>query len=124
MKSIAEDYHRHQEILEQRRKEIIALKAEAENEDKNRKKYIAEKERELEKQLQNRQQMRQSSLSGLRAQLNDDDLTDELYNPVHLELASVDEYAPYGPTPQSRLPKAPRGRGGARGARRRGRGGR
>lgn len=63
LKSINDDYKRHKEILEQRKKEIQALKKETESEDKNRESFLLEVEKNLEKQLQNRQQSFEHSRS-------------------------------------------------------------
>lgn len=118
LKSIADDYRRHQEILEQRKKEIVSLKKETENEEKNREAFLADVEKQLEKQLQNRQQMRQTGSYPL---VSSNSIDDELRNPDHIELTSIDEYAPYGTAPHSRVRGAggggSRGRGGAGGGR-------
>lgn len=113
LKSIAEDYQRHQNILEQRKKEIIAIKKETENEENNRPTYLANVEKNLEKQLQDRKQMGQS-LSSFNT------VTDEVHDSNHLELASIDEYAPYGAASHSRMSNSnpPKRGGSARGRKR------
>lgn len=124
IRSISEDYSRHQEILEQRKKEIQSLKREIEREERDRAAYLMDVEKKLDKQLQDRQKaLRSGSLPfGLPSSVND-----EQHNPDHLELTSVDEYAPYGTAPHSRLPAtraaANRGRGRGLRARRGRRGG-
>lgn len=99
LKFIAEDYKRHQDILEQRKKEIIGLKRETENEEKNREAYLASVEKDLERRLQDRQQ----GTSLLARSLASIDVCDEVNNPNHIELTSIDEYAPYGTAPHSRV---------------------
>lgn len=126
LRSIAEDYSRHQDILEQRKKEIQALKRQIEKEEKERDAYLADVEKKLEKQLQDRQKLiRDGSLPFQLKSGGADDLTEEFVNPDHIELTSVDEYAPYGVAPHSRIPQptAPgSGRVGGRGRGRRRRG--
>ena len=123
LRHIAEDYSRHQDILEQRKKEIQDLKKEIDLEEKNRNSYLADVEKKLEKQLQDRKKaLRSGSLPFPTSTV--DTLTDELFNPNHLELTSVDEYAPYGAAPNSRVGASGRNTGRAtgrgRGRRRRG----
>lgn len=127
IKSIADDYSRNQEILEQRKKEIQSLNKEIETEEKDREAYLADVEKKLEKQMQDRQRaVRGGSLPFVSSSRNStSNLTDDLNNPNHIELTSVDEYAPYGAAPHSRVNIAgrssnPRGRGRARGRRKRG----
>lgn len=124
LKSIAEDYRRHQEILEQRKKEIISLKRETENEENNRESYLADVEKNLDRQLQSRQQLHSSTNTSMNCRGDESGVTDELHNPNHLELTSIDEYAPYGAAPHSRLGGAGnsssrRGGGAGRGRKRR-----
>lgn len=112
LRSIAEDYKRHQDILEFRKKEITDMKKEIENEENGRDAYLADFEKNLEKQLQARQNLRgQGSVEGLFPSGTLDDDFDELNN---LELTSINEYAPYGAT-RAKTPtkrkQTPRGRG-------------
>ena len=102
LKSISEDHRRHQDILEQRKKEILGLKKETENEENNRESYLASVEKNLERELRNRQQMR---LGNLESCSSGGAITDEVRNPDHCELTSVDEYSLYGGN-------APHSRGG------------
>lgn len=108
LKSIAEDYRRHQDILEQRKKEIISLKKETESEENNRESYLADVERNLEKQLHNRQMDYKSG--GISA-VNQSNPTEELHNRDFIELATVDEFSLY----EKRPVNARGGRGGTRG---------
>lgn len=133
IRSISEDYNRHQEIWDQRKKEIQTLKREIEREEKERGTYLADVEKKLEQQLQERQKaLRSDGLpfgmisSGTNRAGG---IADELNNPDHIELTSVDEYAPYGAAPHSRMPASgnrsgTRNRGRAAGGRGGGRGGR
>lgn len=91
LKSIADDYARHQSILECRKKEIEALKKEVEMEEKNRDAYLADIEKNLDRDINARQQMNQTA--GTSA-----GLTGEVHDPNYIELTSVDEFAPYGKT--------------------------
>lgn len=100
LKSIADDYRRHQDILEQRKKEIENLKKETENEDKNRAAYLEDVEKKLEKSLQTRQQLRQGGDDTINPSRGGP--FDELYDPNYCELTSVDEFAPYGNAATSR----------------------
>lgn len=121
LKSISEDYRRHQEILEQRKREISTLKKEIENEENNRESYLASYEKDCERTLQARKQLKE--LGSLAASTS---VANEVRDPNHLELESVDEYAPYGPAPHSRVHNAnstaPKRGGSTRGRRGRGRG--
>lgn len=123
IKSIADDYKRHQEILEQRKKEIQSLNKEIEQEQKGREAYLIDVEKKLEKQVQDRQnQIRGGSLPFQISNRGETGgLTDDLNNPNHVELTSVDEYAPYGAAPHSRMNANARS-SGSRGGRARGRG--
>lgn len=113
LRSIAEDYSRHQDILEQRKDEIETTKKEIEKEEEGRDVYLADVERKLERQLQDRQ--RAMNNGGLPSQLMRD-LTDESNDP-DIQLTSVDEYAPYGTAPHSRMLATSSGRGAGRGGR-------
>lgn len=128
LKSIAEDYNRHKDILAKRKDEIVALRKEVEREESGRDAYLKGFEKKLEKHLRDRQLLLRGGSGPSALNIgNDNPLLDELNNPGHLELTSVDEYAPYGPAPHSRLDPGPskptcsRGRG--RGRRRGGGGG-
>lgn len=101
LKSIADDYRRHQDILEQRKKEIENLKKETENEDKNRAAYLEDVEKKLERSLQTRQQLRQG-VGGDEVMNSSRGPFDELHDPNYCELTSVDEFAPYGKAATSR----------------------
>ena len=127
IKSIADDYNRHQEILEQRKKEIQSLNKEIEQEQKGRAAYLADVERKLEKHLQDRQNAIRGGSLPFHTNIRNESrgLTDDLNNPNHIELTTVDEYAPYGTAPHSRIDSnarssGSRGRGRARGRRKRG----
>lgn len=121
LKSIAEDYNRHKDILAKRKEEVNTLRNEYEREEKGREAHLANYERRLENQLRERQQtVRGGSLdvSTSNGSTTNNHLLDELNNPDHIELISIDEYAPYGLAPHSRIDSAAassRG-GGARGA--------
>lgn len=114
LKSIAEDYKRHQEILEFRKKEIVDMKKEIEKEESGREAYLADFEKNLEKQLQARQNSRGQGGSLFPANGFDDDIDD----PNELELTSINEYAPYGAAPGAKTPakkrQTTRGRGRGR----------
>lgn len=129
IRSISEDYNRHQQIWEQRKKEIQALKREIEREEKGRGAYLADFEKKQEQHLQERQKTLRGGglpfdmISGGTS--SGGGVTDELNNPDHIELTSVDEYAPYGAAPHSRIPASgsrSSGRGRGRSAGRGGRG--
>ena len=129
IRSISEDYNRHQAILEQRKKEIQTLKREIEREEKDRGAYLADVEKKLEQQVQERQKaLRSGGLPfGLISGGNNSGggVAEELNVPDRLELTSVDEYAPYGQAPHSRIPASGgRSRGRGRGRAAAGRGGR
>lgn len=122
LKSIAEDYNRHKDILAKRKDEVIALRKEVEREESDREAHLANYEKRLEKQLRERQQLaRGGSLNVATSNglAPNNHLLDELNNPNHIELTSIDEYAPYGLAPHSRIDPsvAASSRGGARGAR-------
>lgn len=119
LKSIAEDYRRHQLMLEQRKKEIEGLKKETENEDKNRAAYLADVEKNLERSLQSRQQMQQGTVDEILG-VGKPGIFDEICNPNYCELTTVDELKPYGSASQPRSNSNRGGRGGARGRRKRG----
>lgn len=55
LKSINADYHRHEGILEAKRLEKERLKKDYVNEEKNRDAYLADVEKKLEIELQDRQ---------------------------------------------------------------------
>lgn len=117
MRFIAEDYDRHQQILELRKRDIQSLKREIEREEKDRAAYLADVEKKLDKQIQDRQKALRGGGLPFTSSLGntDGDFTDELNNPDHIELTSVDEYAPYGAAPHSRIRGTGRtssGRGG------------
>mgnify|MGYP000959889501 CR=1 FL=1 len=105
MKSITQDYERLQKILEQRKVEIVRLKKEAEEWESNREAYLAQVEKDQERLLRHRQ------LTGHSSGLN---ITDEVHNPEHIELASIDEFAPYGTAPNSRASTNQKRGGGRR----------
>ena len=117
LRSIADDYDRNQNILGLRKNEIQSLKKEIEREERDREGYLADVEKKLEKKLQDR--LKASRGGGLpfmtTLRNSDHGLTDELNNPAHIELASVDEYAPYGTAPHSRIRGGGRGSGRGRG---------
>lgn len=121
LKSIAEDYNRHKDILAKRKDEIVAIKKEVEREENGREAYLQGFEKKLEKHLRDRQQLIRGGAgpSCINAMGTDNPLLGELNNPDHLELATVDEYAPYGLAPHSRINNNP---GPSRGAGSRGRG--
>lgn len=123
IKSIADDYSRHKEILEQRKKEIQSLNKEIEQEKKGRDAYLADVEKKLEKQLQDRQNaLRGGTLPFQSTNRNEPrGMADDLNNPNHIELTSFDEYAPYGAAPHSRLESNARSSGSRSRARGRGR---
>lgn len=100
LKSIAEDQHRHQRILEQRQQELSGLKTECEREEKGRDSFLANVEKIYEKQIQQRQQ---ALTQGTQSLYNDDG---ELRDRDYIELATVDEYAPYGPATNSKSSRA------------------
>lgn len=113
MRSISEDYNRHQEILEFRKKEVQALKKEIEKEEKGRSAYLSDVERKLSKKIEERQKAARGSggclnftTSSIRDETNPHD---EPQNGEPIELSGVDEYALYGEAPHSRL----RGKGRA-----------
>lgn len=116
LKHITQDYTRHQQILEQRKKEIERLRIETDNEVKNRDANVTQLQKNLDKSLQERQQMMRGdipmpSFSGI---------TDEVVNPNHVEceLTSIEVLNPYGSSNQRRGGNAARrGRGGSRRAR-------
>jgi chromosome segregation ATPase len=122
IKSIADDYNRHQDILEQRKKEIQSLNKEIEKEQSGREAYLADVERKLEKQLQDRQNaLRGGALpfqTSNRAESSS--LATDSNDPNNIQLTSVDEYAPYGVAPHSRVRAGPRGRARGRGRRKQG----
>lgn len=123
LKSIAEDYNRHKDILAKRKDEIVALRKEVEREESGRDAYLKGFEKKLEKHLWDRQLLLRGGGGPSVNISNDNPLLDELNNPDHLELTSVDEYAPYGLAPHSRLngpgpSKSTGSRGRGRGRRR------
>lgn len=126
LRSISEDHARHQDILEQRKKEIISLKKEIEREEQGREAYLFDVERKMQEKIAERQKSIGNGNLPFGPMTSGTSLNDELHNPDHLELTSVDEYAPYGEAPHSRV--SARGGGRARGGRggraRRGRSGR
>lgn len=101
LKSIADDFRRHQDILQQRKKEIENLKKETENEEKNREAYLNDVEKKLERSLENRQQMRQGGVEEFRNP-GGSGAFDEIHDPNYCELTSVDEFAPYGNSANAR----------------------
>lgn len=136
MKSISEDQRRHKTILDTRKKEIAHLEAEIENEEKNRAAILKDIEEKLDIELRRRRSgargetsLGNSTTSMEGAREGGDggvggSVNDELFNHNHIELTSVDEYAPYGPTSTSDVaPGSTRSRGGGRGGGRSGRGG-
>lgn len=120
LRSIAEDQRRHQGLLEHRRREIAQIKKEIENEEKGREAYLADVEKNLNKQLQDRQELSRGSGFPISSAGGPND---ESVHRDNIELESINEYAPYGPTSTSR-PTQPRSRrgGAARGGPGRGRG--
>lgn len=121
MKSITEDHHRHQRIYEQRLQELASLKSEYEREESGRHAFLASVQRDMERQVQRRQE---ATMRGdISSVLDDNRLTDQVRNSNHIELDTVDEYAPYGATSSMRRRAATTNtRGGKRGRGRRGRG--
>lgn len=116
LRSIAEDYRRHQDILESRKTEVRNLKKEIEKERNGREAYLADVEKKLDQQIQERQ--RTISAGGLpfTAGIGIFDQDDGgRASPDNIQLTSVDEYAPYGTTTQARGPGARRGGRGGRG---------
>lgn len=117
LKSITVDHRRHLDILELRKHELVVIKRETEDEEKNRETHLENLRNNLEKQLQNRMLAKQSSSGFIPSSGG---ITDELFNPASLELDTIDEYAPYGSAINSRGSKTTAGgRGGTRGKRRR-----
>lgn len=122
LKSIAADQRRHTEILELRKRELVVVKREAEDEEKNRESYLEGVRAHFEKQLQARQLLRKTGgvqVSRLSNQTESCGITDELFQPDSIELTTIDEYAPYG---RAAAPKEARGGGrnsSTRGRRRR-----
>lgn len=127
IKSIAEDYQRLQNILQQRKKDIESLRRETELEEKNRGAFLEDVRKKLDIQLQERIRMRQGGASV--DELFNQAISEEARNPNHLELTSIDEHYLYGTT--SGEASTSTGRRGGRGGggegssrgRKRGRGG-
>lgn len=124
MKNIIEDQQRHKRILEQREHELASIKAEFEREESNRANVIVALEKSLEKQIQDRRRQAETGHRPIasRAAGPSSSITDELFNPDHVELMTVDEYEPFGssgpdqPAPRKRTRGGGTGgRGGARG---------
>lgn len=103
MKSITDDVKRHQEILETRKREIEKIKIEVEKEISGREAYLIQYEKDLERQLQARKQNQHGAFADLLSSTSGGGVTDELHNQNHVELQSIDEYAPYGLASGSRV---------------------
>lgn len=124
LKSITADHRRHTEILELRKQELIVVKREAEDEEKNRESYLEGVRTNFEKQLQARQLLRKTGgvqLSRPNNSTSSCGIADELFQPDYVELTSIDEYAPYGRATGAKGGRANAGNrdGSARGRKRR-----
>lgn len=117
LRSIAEDYKRHQDILEFRKKEIADMKKEIEKEENGREAYLAAFEKNLEKTLQARQAKGNTGDSLFPFSGMDDD-----FDEPELQLTSINEYDPYGKAADTNATTTTTGAKRGRGSR--GRGGR
>lgn len=100
LKSISDDFKRHQEILETRKKESLNIEKEIEKEESGRESYLISYAKDRDKTLEARKQLKHL---GDVANQATNKTSNEVNDPDFIELESVDEYAPYGVAPNSRL---------------------
>lgn len=108
MKKIAEDQQRHKQILQQREQELAGLISEYEREEKGRAGLLANLEKSLQRNIEERQKNLENGQRNLSDTLGLNGTG--LREPNRIELMSVDEYAPYGTEPTASV-TSKRGRG-------------